>query len=146
MGNLRIVTAPSGTNPNNGDLYLDDSGQLEWIGSDISDAEDYSRMVLQRIRCRLLLIRGEWYMDQRVGTPWREKVWVTGASLDVIRRIIEQVAEGTPGVDSVDSLELTLDATHRTMTIDLVATTDLGTVLTTADLDEPLIVEMPYGG
>jgi len=146
MSNLRIVTAPSGTNPNNGDLYLDDSGQLEWIGSDISDAEDYSRMVLQRIRCRLLLIRGEWYMDQRVGTPWREKVWVKGASIDVIRRIIEQVAEGTPGVDSVDSLELTLDATHRTMTIDLVATTDLGTVLTTADLDEPLIVEMPYGG
>jgi len=146
MGNLRIVTAPSGTNPNNGDLYLDDSGQLEWIGSDISDAEDYSRMVLQRIRCRLLLIRGEWYLDQRVGTPWREKVWVKGASIDVIRRIIEQVAEGTPGVDSVDSLELTLDATHRTMTIDLVATTDLGTVLTTADLDEPLIVEMPYGG
>jgi len=146
MGNLRIVTATSTENPFVGDLYLDDSGQLEWIGSDISDAEDYSRMVLQRIRCRLLLIRGEWYMDQRVGTPWREKVWVKGASIDVIRRIIEQVAEGTPGVDSVDSLELTLDATHRTMTIDLVATTDLGTVLTTADLDEPLIVEMPYGG
>jgi len=146
MSNLRIVTATSTENPFVGDLYLDDSGQLEWIGSDISDAEDYSRMVLQRIRCRLLLIRGEWYMDQRVGTPWREKVWVKGASIDVIRRIIEQVAEGTPGVDSVDSLELTLDATHRTMTIDLVATTDLGTVLTTADLDEPLIVEMPYGG
>jgi len=146
MSNLRLVTTPTAANPHVGDLYLDDSGQLEWIGMDINDTEDYSRMVLQRIMCRLLIIRGEWYLDQRIGTPWREKIWVKGADVDVIRQIIRTVAEGTPGVESVETVDVSLNSVNRTMAVTLVATTDLGTILTTDLLDEPLIVEMPYGG
>jgi len=144
MSNLRIVLATTWANPTIGDLYLDDSGQLEWIGLDIADSESYARMVLQRIRCRLLFVRGEWYLDQRQGTPWREKVWVKGATLDIVRRIIRAVVEGTPGVEAIDSLDVGMDAASRRLTITFSATTDLGTIVSTAELDEPLIVEMPY--
>lgn len=145
MGNLRIVLTPSIANPNVGDLYLDDSGQLEWIGGDISDAESYSRMVLQRIRCRLMLIRGEWYLDQRQGTPWREKIWVKGTRISDVRTIVRAVVETTPGVDGIDSLDVSMNAAARTLSISLTATTDLGTTVSIEELDEPLIVEMPHG-
>lgn len=145
MGSLRIVTSTSAQNPNKGDLYLDDSGQLEWIGGDITDEEDYARMVLQRIRCRIMLIRGEWYLDQRVGTPWREKIWVKGPDTDVIKKIIRGVAERTPGVASVETVDITVDGQARTATISIRATTELGTVVSTDQLDEPMIVEIPYG-
>ncbi len=58
MSNLRITLTPTVQNPNIGDLYLDDSGQLEWIGMDIADSESYARMILQRIRCSLMFVGG----------------------------------------------------------------------------------------
>ena len=145
MGNLRIVLTPSAANPNVGDLYLDDSGQLEWIGGDITDEADYALMVLQRIRCRIMLIRGEWYLDQRIGTPWREKIWVKGVTADTVRAIIWNVTKTTPGVESVVKVEVELDSTSRTATMEIVAVTDLGTMITTDMLDEPMIIEVPNG-
>ena len=91
MGSLRITLTPTGTNPNVGDLYLDDAGQLEWIGLDIADHESYALMVLQRIRCRIMHVRGEWYLDQRQGTPWREKTWVKGVTEDTVKSIVREV-------------------------------------------------------
>ena len=144
MGTMRIVLATTASNPNIGDIYLDDSGQLEWIGGDISDEEDYARMILQRIRCRLLLIRGEWYLDQRVGTPWREKVWVKGVTTETVRHMVRLVVQSTPGVASISSLTVELSTVDRTVTIGLVVVSDLGTIITTDMLDAPLIVEMPH--
>lgn len=145
MGSLRIVTSTTAANPVEGDLYLDDSGQLEWIGGDITDQEDYSRMVLQRIRCRLLFVKGEWYLDQRQGTPWREKIWVKGVTEDTVRRVIREVVVKTPGVQSLNSLEVSIDKQTRTASISLTATSDLGTVVSTELLDEPFIIEVPVG-
>lgn len=143
MGSLRIVTETTAANPIEGDLYLDDSGQLEWIGGDITDKEDYSRMVLQRIRCRLLFVKGEWYLDQRQGTPWREKIWKKGVNVETIKRIIRTVIEKTPGVERLDRLNVTFDSVSRTATITLTATSDLGTIVTTNILDNPFIIEVP---
>lgn len=145
MSNLRIVLATTTDNPNIGDIYLDDSGQLEWIGMDPAETESYARMILQRVRCRLLLIRGEWYLDQRQGTPWREKVWVKGVNIVTVRRVIREVVEKTPGVDSIHSLNVTLDSSSRTLTITLVVVADTGALISTDVLDQPLIVEIPHG-
>lgn len=145
MGSFRIVLTPTATNPNVGDIYLDDSGQIEWIGGDIADEQSYALMVLQRIRCRLMFARGEWYLDQRQGTPWRERAWTRGVTAEAIRRVVREVVETTPGVEALSSLSVSVDHQARTASITLVATTDLGTEVTTNMLDGPMIIEVPHG-
>jgi hypothetical protein len=143
MGSLRIVTTTTASNPVENDLYIDDSGQLEWIGGDITDKEDYSRMVLQRIWCRLRFVKGEWYLDQRQGTPWKEKIWVKGVTESTVKRVIREVVVNTPGVEALNRLDVSIDKTTRLATITITATSDLGTVVTTDILDNPFVVEVP---
>lgn len=146
MATLRLVTEVSATNPNLHDLYLDDSGQLEIIGLDITDATDYARSVAQSIKCRLLMVRGEWYIDQRLGTPWRERIWKKGTSETVLYRMIQDVVLGTPGVRAVDSMEIEIDASSRTATVsNLQIITEIGQIVTIAQLDEPMILPAPEG-
>jgi len=142
MATFRLVNATTATNPNLHDLYLDDVGDFEWIGGDITDQEDYSRMILQRIKCRLLSWRGDWYLDQRQGTPWREQVMIKAPSISTIRRVVREVVLGTPGVERISSLDIELDSQSRTATIEIVVVADTGTIITTAQLDEPLIIEV----
>jgi len=140
---LRLVTTTSTTNPNRHDLHLNEAGQLSFIGQDITDTEDYSLMVAQRIECRLSMVKGEWYLDQRLGTPWREQIWRKGVTEEVIRQIIQDVVTKTPGVQSLDKLEVELDFTTRDGTVTIWATTDMQTPLTITKLDIPFIVEAP---
>lgn len=146
MATLRLVTAATTANPNVHDLYLDDSGQLELIGDDLLDTESYARCIAQRIKCRILLIRGEWYLDQRIGTPWKESILTKGTTATTLRRILRQVIEGTPGVKELRSLTVSMDAATRSATItQLQIEADTRILVTVADLDNPLIIEAPHG-
>ena len=109
----------------------------------LAEGESYALMVLQRIRCRLLFIRREWYLDMRQGTPWRERIWRKGVTTDVVRRVVEEVVTTTPGVQSVHSLAVAIDRQTRTATITLVAIAETGDIITTDMLDEPMIIEVP---
>jgi hypothetical protein len=140
--NLRLVTSTTAANPNSHDLYLDDSGQLELVGSDITDVDSYTIAVAQRIKTRLLMVRGEWYLDQRVGTPLRERVWLKGATAASIKRTLREVTESTPGVLSVESIEVSLNAAARTATATIQARTDLQTIATIEILDQPLVIDV----
>lgn len=145
MGSLRLVTTTSASNPNEHDLFVDDSGQLEWIGGDITDQSSYAAMISQRIKCRLLLVAGEWYLDQRLGTPWKE-IWKKGATTERVKAVIRDVIIGTPGVRSLDSLSVEYDNPTRTATIEFSATSEMNQVVTNADLDAPFIIEVPQNG
>jgi len=142
MTTLRLTLVSTPTNPVVGDLYLGATGQLEMVGSTTTLA-DRALEVLQRVRSRLLLIRGEWYLDQRQGTPWREAVFARGVTSDVVRRVVRAAALATPGVSTVEGVEASIDRATRTATIRLELTTDDGQRVTSDDLDHPYIVEVP---
>lgn len=144
MATLRLVTAVTVQNPNLHDMYLDDSGQLEFIGLDITDSTDYALSVAQSVKCRLLLVKGEWYIDQRLGTPWRERIWKKNTSETVLYRMIQDVVLGTPGVRAVESMQISIDASTRTATVsDLQIITETGRIVTVAQIDEPMILPAP---
>lgn len=146
MAGFRLVTKVEIANPNVHDLYLDDSGQLEIIGADIIDIEDCALEIAQRVKSRILLVRGEWYIDQRVGTPWKERLLVKGATAGTIRRVLREVVLGTPGVRSIRGLSVSVDGESRTATVtDLEILTDTRAVVTIAALDAPMIIEVPHG-
>jgi hypothetical protein len=143
---LRLVVTATAQNPNVGDLYLDEDGQLDWLGGDISDQESYARMVSQRVRSRIMLIRGEWYLDQREGTPWIESILVKGVTVERVRRVITDVVTGTPGVQSLVGMDISIDNTTRAATIErLEIVAEMNQVVTVAALDRPIIVEIPNG-
>ena len=146
MALLRLVNTPTPANPNVHDIYLDESGQVVLIGDDITDIESYALAIAQRIKCRILLIRGEWYLDQRVGTPWKEQLLGRGVTADRIRRVLREVVLKTPGVAHLRSLKVSIDAQSRTATVtELVVVTDTRAVVTVAQLDTPMVLEMPHG-
>ena len=143
MGSLRLTTATSTANPNAHDLYLDESGQLEWLGGSILDRESYARMIAQRISCRIKFVRQEWYLDIREGTPWRESIWRKGATQDVIARVFRDVIEGTPGVQDLRTIDVQISGRHATISFEAVS--DRNTQVTSDQLDAPIIVDLSAG-
>jgi hypothetical protein len=143
MSSFRLVTTATAANPNVHDLYLDESGQLEWIGGDITDEQSYARMVAQRIKCRSLQLRGEWYLDQRTGTPWFQRIMRKGAGAETLRQVLREVIEGTPGVRQLVRLDIDFDAATREATVEFEAIAEMNQIVSSAQLDEPLIIGFP---
>lgn len=139
MTTLRLATAVDAENPRTHDLFMRD-GQLHWAGVDQYDTEEQAGATAQRIACRLLLVRGEWYQDQRLGTPWRDVLTAKGTSDRRIERIIREVIETTPGVAAVSRVTVERDPVTRTATVTWAARADTGSPLGPAVLDLPFIL------
>jgi hypothetical protein len=117
-------------NPIEGDLRLS-GGDLVWI----SGVEE----VAQRIRSRLRFFKGEWFLNQREGTPiFQSVLGVRAPSIPYLTTLYRRIIATTPGVREVRSLVITLDSA-RLMTITFEATTDSGETLTSGDFG-PFIV------
>jgi|GEM_PF-6730050 len=127
---FRLVTVPDAENPNIGDIQMA-NGQFV----PLPEGPD---MLAQRIRCRLLWHRGEWYLDQRQGTPWLQELTTKGATDARIRQIFRRLVERTPGVGSVSSVEIVRGA-DRSASISIEAVAEEGYTVRVADLD------LPYG-
>jgi len=140
MSSFELVTNVDAENPVLHDLRLVNH-QLSWIGLDRNSDEDQAKMVLQRIKTRLMMIRAEWYQDLRLGTPWREQIFDKRTPPEIKRAILRQVIQDTPGVTSVTVTSFELDPAGKTGTMSFEATTDRGFVLTVRDLDVPFIVQ-----
>jgi len=84
----------------------------------------------QKIRQVLLLIRGEWFLDLRLGTPWFEEVLVRNPSFEAIRATVRTKILSVPGVSSVPVLDLAFDKASRNMQIQFTAKLKNGAVVT----------------
>ena len=142
MSSIRIVTAVDGENPTVGDLQLV-LGQLQWVGMDQTDPADQADMVAQRVRQRLLLVRGEWYLDQREGFPWREFVLGKAgviAGPEKLRSLFKAAIEDVPGVREVTLCTVAIDRAARTVAVEASFVTTDGAIVDVAGLDKPWIV------
>jgi len=127
---FKITMTPDAENPVAGDIQFANG---QFVGQ-----PDGPAMIVQRIWCRLRWWRGEWYIDQRQGTPWSSMLG-KGGSVENIERILTQLIESTPGVGSVNTISVTLNA-DRTATINFEASSE--------DEAYPITVEqlaLPYG-
>lgn len=85
--------------------------------------------VIQRVRCRFKFWLGEWFLDKRLGVPYREYILVKNPNTVLISFIFRRVLLGTPGVSSVSYFRATIDAPTRTLTADFEALLEDGTVI-----------------
>lgn len=138
----KLVTSVSAENPVLGDLELNE-GQFVHIGGDITDVESYKKDVAQRVTTRILFFRGEWYLDQLQGFPWREKVlgkeWVRIGE-EGIKKLIRQAIVITPGIASIENLNINIDSNTRLLTITVDMYTDTNTPVTIEDFEVPYLI------
>lgn len=116
-----LTTTATAENPVVHDLHLV-NGQFDIVIPTVADGDDYAREVAQRVKTRLLMIRGEWYINQNEGTPYRTRVLgKAGVSmgLDQIREMFFAVVYGTPGVRSVGSIQIDIDRQARTLDVEI---------------------------
>jgi hypothetical protein len=130
---LKLVMTADANNPDVGDLYLD--------GVDIPLVEG-KEAVAQHVLVRLKRVKGEWFRNVNDGIPYFEEILgQRNPDLPRIRRIFERAITSTPGVESLDRLDLSFDSTTRALTISNVEiTTTNEDVLTAEDFGEFLVV------
>lgn len=111
------------------------TGTAVWIGG--ARAPD-TRLdaIAQHVRTRLQLFQGEWFLDDRVGVPWFQRILGRKGVRDVASQILRSVVAGTPGIVKVDRFDLSIDS-DRHAEVSFSATADTGE---TIDLTVPLIV------
>jgi hypothetical protein len=71
----------------------------------------------QRIRVGSLIFRGSWKFDLLRGIPLLDQVLGQAAPLGAVREVFRTFLLSTPGVISVDRLDLTLDRKTRILSV-----------------------------
>jgi hypothetical protein len=93
----------------------------------------------QKIKNRLQLFRGEWFLDTRIGVPHFEHVFVKAPDLEVIKRIFRRAIMSVEGIEDVLDVEVRLNA-DRTFSYAFRAVDDEGTFIT-GGAGSPFIVK-----
>lgn len=114
-----------------GDLYLGPDGDIATLQpTDVAS-------IVQHVRQRLQLFRGEWFLAPSEGLPYFQVVLVKSPNPNTVRAAFVDVIEGTPGITKVDRLDLQVDpGGARILRVGWSAGTDLGEVA--ADVFTPV--------
>ena len=119
------------------DLALDATGDLDLTGNELNlvDGDD---AIVQHCALRLRFVRGEFFLDDEIGTPYFERILVKNPDLVVVRSVLRRVVLGTPGIESVANFTLTFDRSTRRAELSFEAQKADGTVLT---FDQEFIIQ-----
>lgn len=93
--------------PINHDVYLDASGQIALAATPLD----------QRIDCRLRTFLGEFWLDQTIGIPYFQEILKKNPDMDAVRAAFASEIQKVPGVQTLDSLEVTRDRASRKLTV-----------------------------
>lgn len=104
---------------------LDADGDYTFGGSANDFLVDSPEGVAQAVQTRLLLLKGEWFVDTSDGTPWSTEVLGehTRATYDMA---IRNRILGTQGVVQIDSYASVFEPNSRKLTITCTITTAYG--------------------
>ena len=95
---------------------LDANGDYSFGGQQADFYRDTPEAVAQAVQTRLLLLRGEWFLDITEGMPWNTEVLgkFTNGTYD---SAIRQRILGTQGVTELTAYSSTLDSQKRALTV-----------------------------
>lgn len=107
-------------NAQTGDLELVDGDAVLITGID-AIAQDLTR--------RLRTFKGEWFADpEGVGVPYLQEVLGKGRTLAAVRQVFRDQILGTPGVLSIETMDLDFDEPTRVLTVTFQGTTTDGPI------------------
>ena len=88
------------------DIDFDSSHDMHLDGQDIAFTE-YDYIVRQRLAIRLQFFLEEWFLDVTQGLPYTQTIFEAQTSLEDTYIIIRDEIINTPGVETLNELELT---------------------------------------
>ena len=122
------------TNAATGDLVLEDATIVV-----IDGIEE----IAQHVRVRLRLLRGEVPMRQDLGLPVFDEILIKAPSYDVISQIIRDTIQGTPGIVSVEELDIgAIDPLTRVSVVTFSATASLANLSQRIPLHDTITVQL----
>jgi hypothetical protein len=128
---LKLTMVTDADNTVVGDIYLE-SGQPVWVTG--------SEAIAQHVWVRLRRFKGEWFLNLDEGIPM-ESVLGKAATVDSARRVLSRVILDTPGIATLDRIDVEVDsATRRLVVSNIEATTIEGVNLTADDFAVPFVV------
>lgn len=97
-------------------------------------------VVAIELRNRFLFLKGEWFLDTRLGVSYIAFLFVKNPDLLLIRSLFRKVIIDTNGVTDVLELTLSFDASTRKLAFTFRAQCEDGNVVAGGS-DQPFIVE-----
>jgi hypothetical protein len=77
--------------------------------------------IVQHMKIRLRFFLSEWFIDRRLGVPYFSKILIKLPNDNVVRSILRNVIAKTPGVESLTSIDFSLDGASRVFTVTFTA-------------------------
>lgn len=114
------------------DLALNTSGDLDLASRGLRLTARGAEALAQKLRVRLRISQGEWFLDTRVGVPYYTDVMgkqPKGAVEALLRRVIATC----PGVAAVERFSFAVNASTRRATLSFTARSADGDAVTIED-------------
>lgn len=106
------------------DLLLDDTGDLVIRNGDLV-LIDGAEEIAQRLRIRLRLFVGEWFLAPAEGMPYFDRILGQKVSRATLLSILREQILACPGVEEITSLDAQVDGERRSVSVFFrVTTTD----------------------
>ncbi|CAB3729315.1 hypothetical protein LMG3458_04690 [Achromobacter deleyi] len=112
---------------------MDANGDYSFGGQQADFHRDTPEAVAQAVKTRLMLLRGEWFLDTSEGMPWRTEVLGKRFEASYDGAIRERIL-GTPGVTGIAEYSSRLDAESRALAVAATISTLYGTAIVQAAL------------
>lgn len=90
-------------------------------------AED-AEAVAQRVKTRLYLLLGEWFLDTSDGMPYLQAIMVRPADVPFVEAVVKQRILGTEGISTLTDFQMIYSSLTRRIDISCTVTTVYGSV------------------
>lgn len=118
------------------DIVLDTDGDIDvtdFTSPRLFSASEALNAIGQHVLIRLRTFQGEWFLDTLEGVPYFQQILGAKNGEAVALGLIRQRILDTPGVTSVASISVELDAA-RALQVSFTAMTDAGTITLSASI------------
>lgn len=87
------------------------------FGQGRANYAERAEAVAQSVRCRLLTLKEEWFLDVTAGVPYLQEIMVKPGSLETAKALLKANILGTVGVTGLTKFEVIFDTATREMTV-----------------------------
>lgn len=110
---------------------------------DLTPANGYlvvgKEAIAQALRIRLLTFKGEWFLDRRVGVPYRQVIFAGKVKQTLVDTVFREAIKLSPGIASLGTFASVFDKRARNYSLRFTAFTTEGERI---DFDEPFILDI----
>jgi hypothetical protein len=99
------------------DLALNASNDIYFEGGRLATITTRLAWQGQKLNIRLSWIKGEWYLDTRIGVPYYEKIWIKNPNRIVIQNLFAETALTIDGIVEVVRMDLDLVGSTRRLNV-----------------------------